>query len=330
MPLAVFADHKVGIMYSPHTLRIVKRLKLDIIHSQTEFSLGLFAKLAAKRYRIPIIHTYHTMYEDYVHYLSKFKLFNLSQKFSRKYSKLFCNGIDTIIAPTEKTRNFLISYGITKPIYIIPTGINFKPFEKSSFKPKEIIKLRNLYGLTPDQPVIVFVGRLAKEKSVDVIIKAMPDLLQKMPQARLFIVGDGPAMTELENLSAELKISEEVIFAKEQNWDNIGQFYQVGDVFVSASTTETQGLTFVEAMAGEIPVIAKQDESISGFIKDGFNGRLFTEDNQLSDVFYQLLSDSAQRKELANRAYISLEPLSSEVFGRNVERLYLELKNGVL
>ena len=325
MPLAVFADHKVGILYPPRTLRIVKRLKLDVIHSQTEFSLGLFAKLAAKRYRIPHVHTYHTMYEDYVHYLSKLKLFNISEGFARKYSKLFCNSIDTIIAPTEKTRHFLTSYGITKPIRVIPTGISFEPFKKSSFNPADTENLRAQYGITRDQPVIVFVGRLAKEKSVDVVIRAIPELLTKMPEARLFIVGNGPAMSELKALAAELEISHAVIFSGEQKWDEIGRFYQVGDVFVSASTTETQGLTFAEAMAGGIPVIAKKDDSTAGLLEDRINGRIFTEDNQLSQIFYDLLSDKVQQEALVKQAYISVEQFSSETFGRSVERLYSEL-----
>lgn len=326
MPLAVFADHKVGIMYAPRTLKIVKRLKLDIIHSQTEFSLGLFAKLAAKRYHIPHVHTYHTMYEDYVHYLSKLKLFNVSAGFARKYSKLFCNSIDTIIAPTEKTRNFLTSYGITRPIHVIPTGISFEPFKKSSFLPKDTENLRAQYGLTLDQPVIVFVGRLAKEKSVDVIINSMPELLIKMPEARLFIVGNGPAMPELQALVAELEVSHAVIFAGEQKWDDIGRFYQIGDVFVSASSTETQGLTFAEAMAGGIPVVAKKDDSITGLLEDHINGRIFTQDNQLPEIFYDLLSDKAQREAFVRQAYVSVEQFSSETFGRSVERLYLELE----
>lgn len=322
MPLVLFADHKIGITYSPITLKAVKRLHLDVIHSQTEFSLGMFAKTAAKKYNIPIVHTYHTMYEDYVHYLSKFKLFKFSPNFARKYSKLFCNGVDAVIAPTEKTCNFLRSYDVTKPIHIIPTGINFAPFEKTSFESEEIISLRAQYGFSPTQPIIVFVGRLAKEKSVDIAIRAMPKLLKKLPEARFFIVGDGPAKSELESLADELGVSDAVVFAGQKSWDEIGKFYQIGDVFVSASVSETQGLTFAEAMAGSIPVIAKKDDNLNGMLEDRVTGRVFTKDEELPNIFFELLVDPIQRQKLAKNAYEAVQQFSSSAFGESVENLY--------
>lgn len=325
MPLVLFADHKIGISYSPRALKAVKRLKLDVIHCQTEFSLGIFAKMASKRYNIPFVHTYHTMYEDYVHYLSKFKLFNFSPGFARKYSRFFCNGADTIIAPTEKTRNFLLSYGVHKPIHVIPTGINFEPFKKSSFNPEDIISLRREYGFSHEQPIIIFIGRLAKEKSIDVIIHAMPQLLKQLPEAKFFIVGDGPARLELENLANELGVSSSVVFAGQQSWEDIGKFYQIGDVFVSASVSETQGLTFAEAMAAEIPVIAKKDDNLNGILEDKVTGRIFENDEELPSIFYELLTNPAQKKKLVANASNAIEPLSSSTFGKSIEELYYKV-----
>ncbi len=323
LPFIFLKDHRVGILYSNSMLRKIKRLKLDIVLSQTEFSLGIFAKLVAKRLGIPIVHTYHTMYEEYMHYISKGIEF--SPKIARKYSKSFCNGVDGVVAPTKKTERLLKNYGVKTPIRIIPTGIDFTPFDKKSYAPDEITNLKQVFDIPFDAPIILFVGRVAKEKSIDVVIKALPYLLVKMPQAKLVIVGDGPARLELEELANHLGVRQSVIFTGMQPWSNIGKFYQIGDVFVSASISETQGLTFAEAMAASLPIIAKDDESIAGLVRDHYNGRLFNTIEELGTILYELLSQPALCKQLGENAVHSVKPLSAEVFGHNAYTFYQDI-----
>ena len=209
VPFIFLKDHRVGIVYSNRAVHKIKRLKLDLILSQTEFSMGIFARMMSKKLNIPIIHTYHTVYEDYMHYISKG--IDFSPRIARRYSKSFCNHVDGVVAPTKKTEKLLRSYGVQKPIRIIPTGIDFTPFNPNQYTIEDTLKLKKVFHIPTDVPIVLFVGRVAKEKSIDVLIKAMPLLTQKLPDAKLVIVGDGPSRLELEELAHQLNVRDSVI-----------------------------------------------------------------------------------------------------------------------
>ena len=322
LPFILLKDHRVGIVYSNKAVKRIKRLKLDLILSQTEFSLGIFAKLMAHRLDIPIIHTYHTMYEDYMHYISKG--IELSPAIARKYSKSFCNGVDGVIAPTKKTERFLKNYGVKKPIRIIPTGIDFSPFKAENYSPSEVNALKETFNIPLHAPIILFIGRVAKEKSIDMIIRALPMTLEQVPNAKFVIVGDGPMRLELEELAHTLGIRDSVIFTGMQPWKTIGKMYQLGDIFISASVTETQGLTFAEAMAASLPIVAREDESIAGLVRHNYNGKLFHTEEELAQSLIDLLTHPDERQILGKNALHSIKPLSAEVFGHNAEAYYLD------
>lgn len=320
LPFVFLKDHRVGIIYSQKLVNRVKKLKLDIILSQTEFSLGFLAKLISKKIDVPIVHTYHTMYEEYMHYISKGVEF--SPELARKYSKMFCNSVDGVVAPTNKTKDLLLSYGVKKPIEVIPTGINFTPFSPSRYTKNEVESLKEQFNLPLDSPTVLFVGRIAKEKSIDFVLEAFPAVVKRIPNAKFFIVGDGPETNHLREMVKELQLEDAVIFAGLQPWATIGKFYQLGDVFVSASVSETQGLTFAEAMAAGLPVVAKHDESIEELVQDDYNGKKFGTKEELSEALITLLEDEGYRKTLSVNAIGSVAPLSDEIFGEKALAYY--------
>ncbi len=323
MPFVFLKGFRVGLCYSPQTINKIRKLNLDIIHTQTEFPVGTFGRILAKGQSTPVIHTYHTMYEEYVHYIANGKI--LTRKDAKKFSALCCNSADAVIAPTEKVKHTLENYNVTKPIHIIPTGINIEKFRKTNFTDDFVKNLRKENGIGENNPTILVLGRIAKEKSMDVVLKAMPALFEKMPEARLVVVGDGPYKEILEDLAKEIGISDRTIFTGAKPWTEIGKYYQLGDVFVTASISETQGLTFAEAMAAGIPIIAKKDESIEGVIEDGRTGVIFEKDEDLSDKIYALLSDKQKMVDIANESLNYVESLSSKTFGDKVEALYNEV-----
>lgn len=320
MPFWSMPSHRVAFSFSPKALKIIKDLNLDIIHTQTEFPMGLLGKTAAKVYNIPIVHTYHTMYEDYVHYI--LRGYVVTPKMAKDFSKLFCNSAQAVIAPSQKVYNVLRDYGVKRDIQIIPTGIDLEPFKKTNFKTEQLNTLRTSYHLKPETPVILSLGRLAKEKSIDVIIKAMPSLLQKMPDAKLLIVGDGPARAGLEQLVSDINVTDHVIFAGQQPWVDVPKFYNMANVFVTASVTETQGLTYAEAMAAQTPVVAKKDDNIVGLLKDNVNGRIFTDDLELPNILYSVLTNKQASQRYIIQAYLDVQAFSAEQFGKNVIQLY--------
>jgi 1,2-diacylglycerol 3-alpha-glucosyltransferase len=326
IPFFLLPSQRVGMIYSRKIMNKIKKLDLDIIHTQTEFSVGIFGRIVARKLDIPVVHTYHTMYEDYIHYVSRGIMLKPASEFAKKVSKLYCRDCSAIIVPTLKVKDALQKYGLLRHIDVIPTGVNIEPFEKNNYDENLIIEEKKSYGINENEPVVLFIGRLAKEKSVDIIIKSMKQLIYKIPNCKLLIVGDGPERENLENLAEEIGIEKSIIFTGEKPWAEIGKYYQMGNVFVGASLTETQGLTFAEAMAAQIPVVAKYDKNLDGIIRDEFSGRFFYKDESLAEILFQILMDKESADIMVKNAYDGIEPLSSKCFGESVEKIYMEVE----
>ncbi len=328
IPLFVAKKYKYRIasFYSRSIAKQIKELNLDVVHTQSEFSLGLFGKIISRKFNIPFVHTYHTMWEDYVHYIVPIKGGRniYPKRFCRKFSKNFVNKADAVISPSKKTEKYL-KYRCkikNKDIFIVPTGIDLAPFRKENFSDKQKEDLKKEIGLTKEDKIILFVGRIAEEKSVDVLINGMPEILKKEPNAKFVIVGDGPSVQDLKNLAAKLNISDKVIFTGRQPWEKIAIYYSIGDVFVNASTTETQGLTFIEAMGAELPVVAKYDTNLDGIIRNNETGMFFLFDKDYPKTVLKLLNNDTLREKLSKNGLKTAEKYSVKYFGDNLENVY--------
>jgi len=326
IPFFLLPSQRVGMIYSRKIMVKIKKLDLDIIHTQTEFSIGIFGRIVAKKLDIPVVHTYHTMYEDYIHYVSFGIMLKPASQFAKKVSKLYCRDCSAIIVPTLKVKDALQQYGLLRHIDIIPTGVDLEPFKRSNYNVELIEDEKKSFGINKTEPVVLFIGRLAKEKSVDIIINSMKELIMKIPNCKLLVVGGGPERENLEALVTELNLENSVVFTGEKPWAEIGRYYQMGDVFVGASLTETQGLTFTEAMAAQIPVVAKYDKNLDDLIQDKVNGRLFYRDEDLSKILFEVLINKEECVAMVKNAYDGIEPLSSKCFGESVEKVYMEVE----
>lgn len=320
IPVHFVRDYRAGYVFSPFLAKKIIDLDLDIIHTQTEFCLGALGRFISTTQGIPLVHTYHTMYEDYVHYIGGGHL--ISKEMARDFSSIYCNKATAVIAPTHKTEQLLKSYGVTRPISVIPTGINTSNFRKDKYSPEEILELRTSLGLDADTPVIISIGRIAKEKSIDVVIGALPELIKKLPNLKMVIVGEGNEIENLRKFAETIGVGDHVMFTGGKPWDEIGKYYQLGNVFCSASVSETQGLTFAEAMAAGVPVVAKKDECIENIIEDTVTGMLFESDDELPDLLYRVLTDHKLSERLSHASVKAMETLSVETFADNVEALY--------
>ena len=325
IPVRFVRDYRAGYVFSPFLAKKIIDLNLDIIHTQTEFCLGALGRFISTTQGIPLIHTYHTMYEDYVHYIGGGHI--ISKEMARDFSGIYCNSATAVIAPTRKTEQLLKSYGVTKPISVIPTGINTSNFRKDNFSPEEILELRATLGLEADTPVIISIGRIAKEKSIDVVIAALPKLIEKLPDLKMVIVGEGNEIENLGKFAESIGVGDHVMFTGGKPWDEIGKYYQLGNVFCSASVSETQGLTFAEAMAAGVPVVAKKDECIENIITNNATGMLFESDEELPDLLYRVLTDKHLSARLSRASVEAMEALSVEAFADSVENLYQDILN---
>ena len=322
MPFVFLPTYRIAFFCSPKMLRKIKNFNLDIIHTQTEFSIGLFGKMVSKFLKIPMVHTYHTMYEDYVHYIANGYFFK--PKAAQKFSKIFCNMAKTVIVPTQKTKDCLIDYGVKKPIKIIPTGIELEKF-RARITPEKIINLKKNLGLKADDFVILFLGRVAKEKSIDVLISQMPNIIKKVENAKLLIVGGGPYLEKLKSMSHDLFMDRNIFFTGEIPWQQINIYYRLADVFVTASTSETQGLTCIEAMASEIPVVCKNDPSVQNLIENGKNGFLFDDGKELTSIIYDLKQNQQLRENIIGHAKITVDNLSCNSFAKSIQNIYYQV-----
>jgi 1,2-diacylglycerol 3-alpha-glucosyltransferase len=325
IPVIFQKSLRLAVSITPESLTAISQIKLDVIHTQTEFTLGFFAKAVARILDLPIIHTYHTMYKDYVHYITRGKLVQLSEDMVRVLSRKFCNADDMIIAPTDKVRNVLLSYGVKRPIRIVPSGVDLGRFQQAAADPESRNAVRKELGIDDTTPLIVFIGRIAKEKSIDMLIRSLPVLHEKLPEARLLVVGDGPEKATLENLATQICKSGSVIFTGSRPWVDIPSYYRAGDVFISASVTETQGLTILEAMAAEVPVVARQDPSFAAMITNGVDGRLFAGEADLPEALFQVLSDHEKTASIISAAREKALQYSAETFGQKLEETYTEV-----
>ncbi len=328
LPFIFITERRVGLFYQPKLAHIMKRLNLDIIHTNTEFSLGIFGRIMARELRLPIVHTYHTIYEDYTHYITHLKaLDKRAKKFARVYSRVACNSAQRVIVPTEKTKELLMRYSVHKDISVIPTGIDLNKFEPSLYPKEKVASLKKSYGINPEDKVVLYLGRISREKNIEEIINAMPEYLHTRKNVRFVIVGGGPALDELQNLAGHLKMGDRFVFTGAQQWDRIGLYYSLGDVFVSASQSETQGLTYIEAMASGLPVVAKQDECLADILKPGRNGYIFTDRDGLYHGLDKVLfldkdTDYSQNARKMAAGY------SSREFACQVEKVYDQIVSG--
>lgn len=319
LPLIFLKPHRAAVPFSVRMLRMMRKLKIDIIHTQTEFFLGFAGLNISTSLRIPVIHTYHTMLEDYTHYIAG-KL--ASPRFARQFSKVFCNLADSVIVPTSKVEKTLHSYGVTTPIYVIPTGINLAPFSIDNYSNIEIESLKKSLGIDPSHKVILCLGRVAREKSIHLIISEMPNIIRALPDAKLLIVGDGPALPNLRALAKSTGVENHVTFSGAVPYNEIAKYYRLGDVFMSCSITETQGLTYYEAMASGLPIVARQDDSLSSILENGVNCRLFSLPNEIPAILSEIFSSPETAARYSEKARESIAYYSASTFGQRVEEAY--------
>lgn len=288
----------------------IKAMNLDLIHVHTEFGIGIFARIIARDLGIPLVCTYHTMYEDYTHYINKFDIEGIDKvgkKVTASFSKMVVDTCEAVIAPSEKTKETLIKYGVKTPIHIIPTGLDLDKFNRANIDAQAISDLRAKYGLVDEDRVMLYVGRVAHEKSIDVVIRGFVKAANSNAHYKLMIVGGGPDLEELKELAVQCGIADQVIFTDKQDRDIVPVFYAAMDGFVSASLTETQGMTFIEAAASGLPVFARHDEVLDDLLEDGKSGYFFEEDTFSDKVmeFFALDKEQVEYMKLAARRQTS-------------------------
>lgn len=314
IPFVSFTDRRIAFRGLFEATKVAKEVNLDIVHTQTEFALGTIGKYVAHQLDIPAIHTYHTMYEDYLHYILNGHL--LRPYHVKQFVKSYLKNMDGCIAPSGRVEDLLKRYGVQIPIRVIPTGVDLHGMNGDAER-----DVRQELGIDKAAPVILTLSRIAAEKKINHILNVMPAIVEEFPNIKFVIAGDGPDVKVLKEQVERLTLEDYVLFVGNVDHGDVGNYYRMADLFVSASDTETQGLTYIEALAAGTPCVVYDTDYTENIFDNDVFGRTFVTQKEMLQEIIELLKkghNGIPQDLLQNK----LQKISSEQFATNVHDFY--------
>lgn len=317
-------DYVIPIPISPSISRIIPTLKLDIVHSQSPFFLGLIAKNIARKYAIPFVSTNHTLYTEYSHYVP-FAPPSWTRKAAVSWMRKYYNWCDHVLAPSDLTRDRLVNwYGVKTPVTVVPTGIPEPPYILASIE-----ETKQRFGIPSEGRILLYVGRLAPEKNLFRLLDAFAELMQELPDLYLVLAGSGKSTSSLRKRAAELDIDKNVVFTGFLNRTKLDPLYRASEVFVFPSKTETQGLAVGEALAAGTPCVVVNEGGAPESVSDGMDGFLVKDDTrEIVDATLRILKDPALRHRMSEAAKVNTERLRPHAIVAQIIGIYEGLING--
>lgn len=312
-----YPDARMNKLFYNRFYEDIMDWKPDIVHSQTEFTMFIQAKKIAKDLDIPLLHTYHTVYEDYTHYFSLNK--KIGKELAKQFTKQIIKMTDGVVVPTNKIYNLLTEYNIQEDIYVAPTGINVQKLSEC-----DDFDIRSGYKIPEDKHIVLFLGRIGKEKNITEILQYLENI--DRDDIVFIIAGAGPFLSELKDICSNSKIRDRLIFTGMIDSSKVGNFYSQSDVFVSASTSETQGLTFIESMACSTPIICRHDDCLDGVLIDGKTGFGYDTEEEFIEYLNKVLDNEELRDEMGkNCKQLVDENYTEDSFANKIEQIYTKV-----
>lgn len=302
-------------------LRPLSGQRLDVVHAHSPFLSGGLARWVARRHRAPLVFTHHTLYHEYAHY-GLLPAWALVPAILRRVGA-FCRAVDCVVAPTASIAALLPRlYGSTAPVEVIPTGLELRAFREA-----DPAWLRQTLGIPGDAPVVLHVGRLAREKNILVLMQALRHILDEMRSAHAVVVGGGPFLAQLHRAASEAPFAGRLHLVGPVPPHAVPRYMAGASLFLTASTTETQGLVAVEAMAAGLPVVAPRAGGLPDVVTDGQQG-LLTEPSPapLARAALRLLTDARSREAMARRARERADVFDVEATSRRLLEVYEALQ----
>lgn len=292
LPLPSNTDYRLALPLVAQRNKQRFLSRCDVIHSHSLFVTGWMASYYARsRFRVPLVFTYHTRLDRYTHYSPLGR--HLTTQLTRELTRTYANAADAVIVPTGAVAASLREEGVTAPICVVPTGIDLERYRAATAS--EGKRVRMALGIPPNSPVVLHVSRLAREKSVDSVIAAFSAAADRLPAARLLLVGSGPERVALEAAARAAGVGDRVVFAGQVAHVELPAYYAACDAFAFASTTETQGLVIAEAFAAGLPVVAMDAPQTRDVFGTHLAGALVQTAAQMADALVDLLSSPERR-----------------------------------
>lgn len=297
------------------TLRQFRRHEYDLVHTHTPFLLGMVGLRWAESHDLPIVATYHTLYDRYAHYLAAFP-----RRYARfriaKHTNFYYNSMDAVITPSEASHKWLRRHSVTRPITVVPTGTPRRAFLDRA-------ECRGALGLPPDLRTMLYVGRLAREKNLGVLFEMAARAFAVEPSLRLLLVGDGPYRAECARAARQLGIGDRVRFVGYVPRAEVDRYYAAADLFVFPSITETQGLVVQEAMAYGLPAVAAVGGGASAGIEHGVNGFAVRNDpDDFARAVLRVFADESLHSSMSAAALRSVRGRSLDEMAERILEVY--------
>jgi 1,2-diacylglycerol 3-alpha-glucosyltransferase len=303
----------------PHSRSVYRKFRaggFDVVHTHSPFALGQVGRRWARRHGLPIITTYHTLYVEYNHY-ARFAPRGAVKGVLRELSRRYCEACDAVVVPTEPIREVLREYGVRRPVHVIPTGLKLAaPLARDA-------RVREEFGIPAEAPLVLYAGRLAREKNLDLLFESFGRIGQRRPDAWFLVAGSGPSEQEARRLAKRSEAGARVVFAGFLPPVRMPELYAAADLFAFTSTTDTQGLVLTEAKAAGLPVVSVNAYGPGVVVKDGVDGLLTRNDSgAFSAAVLQLLDSPELRLQMREAALREARRFSIEATCAAYETLY--------
>ncbi|NQS75938.1 MAG: glycosyltransferase [Peptococcaceae bacterium] len=316
IPSPTNRDFTVALPFSLKLRPTIKQLNLDLIHVHSPFLLGRLGARYARKINVPLVFTYHTLYEHYVHYMPFTKsgskdiaqiAQSVSKDLAQKVSRDFCNLCDLVIVPTGVVGDYLHEIGVKTDLKKVPTGIKTAEYKKG-----ENEWLRKKYKISPDDKVLIFVGRLGQEKNIPFMLKSFKKVKNRVNNVVLLVVGGGPEEAELKKIAADLDLGDSIVFTGTLSPQDVINCYAGSNIFVFSSLSETQGIVLTEAKAAGLPVVAIRANGAAEMVEDGVDGYLTSPSTEeFAERIISLLNNDEHRSQMGKNAERNAAALDS-------------------
>ncbi len=294
--IKAIASYELALPIAPKIKKVLESKKFDIIHTEHPLWIGKWGRSYAKKHDLPIVTTVHTQYDLYA------KLIPLPQEILvpilKKQLNEYLNSVDLVTTPGSGSAERLKRQGVETPIMVVSNPTDLQEFWKASGD-----KIRAKLGVGVNDKLIGFVGRLSQEKNIEVLLRAVGEVLRRIPNAKMVLIGDGPDREKLQAKAAE--ISDRIIFAGKVDHSEMPEYYAAFDLFMSASMSEVQPMTFAESMAASAPVLVFDVAGCNDMVENGENGILVDKVHGakgLSEAAIKLLQNEKELAEMKKRA----------------------------
>lgn len=321
-------SYGIAAPYNRRRMKLISEFNPDVIHIHQEFGIGMSGLYAAKTLNIPVVYTMHTMYDEYLYYVAHEAFMPIVRRLSHGYFKKIAKRSDRITGPSKKVSEYLDKIGVKKQVNVIPNSVELNKFNLDEVDKEYGLKIRKEYGIKEDDFVALFVGRLGKEKSVDILINYWKQELSQDKNIKLLVVGEGPVRKELMEQAEELKITDQIYFAGKVEHEALPKYISACDIYVTASTSDTNSISMKEGMAMGLPVLQILDKLNEDQVVNGINGYVFEDAKSLAKHL-KTVKDMPEKelKKLKQRVSNSVLDADCNSLAKYIEELYYEVYN---